>query len=140
MRLNLIRQLSYLAGAWQGDGFVVHFTAPTYSMMFGSMQVSDGAGGTAYWETYRFEEKNGALLLYPGQMGRESGSYVLKKPASERPEPPFEHAFDAFINAHPAIRQIVFASDEPGVKLAMKVRVQSPEGPAEKVFHMGRSG
>lgn len=133
--MSQLQQLSYIAGSWEGDGFILDFTAPACSMIFGSMQVSDGAGGTAYWETYRFEEKNGTILLYPGQMGRESGSYVLKKPETDNA---YEHVFDAFVNANPVIRRIVFASDAPGERLAMKVTGQTPEGPVEKVFEMKR--
>jgi|GEM_PF-3256443 hypothetical protein len=133
--MSQIQQLTYLKGAWQGDGFILDFTEPAYSMIFGSMQVTDGAGGTAYWETYRIEEKNGAVLLYPGQMGRESGSYVLKKTDSTGAT---EHIFEAFINVSSPIRQIVFVSEAPGEQLAMKVIGQTPEGPIEKVFEMKR--
>jgi len=133
--MNQIQQLDYLKGMWQGDGFILEFTEPAYAMIFGSMQVSNGAGGTAYWETYRFEEKNGALLLYPGQMGRESGSYVLKKSESAHAR---EHIFEAFVHVDSPIRQIVFFSEEPGEQLTMKVIVQTPQGPIEKGFEMKR--
>ncbi|MDG5788858.1 hypothetical protein QA612_15405 [Evansella sp. AB-P1] len=101
---KLISKLAFLKGSWSGDSFVVDFTDPVYTMMFGSMQKAADTGEVVHWETYRFEEKDQHVFLYSSQMGEESGVYVLS------PSEPNAtgYVFEAFINKQLPVQEIYF--------------------------------
>lgn len=50
-----LSKLDFIKGRWQGEGFVMDFTPPINTMVFGSMQAANSEGKTTYWETFRFE-------------------------------------------------------------------------------------
>ncbi|WP_102346248.1 hypothetical protein [Bacillus sp. Marseille-P3661] len=100
---KLLKELSFISGSWSGEGFVVDFTEPVYSMVFGSIQAATPQGVVVHWETFRFEEKDQNVFLYPAQMGRESGTYLLNKsPELER------FVFEPFISTQIPIKEIYF--------------------------------
>ncbi|MBU9721699.1 MULTISPECIES: hypothetical protein [Bacillaceae] len=101
---KLLNKLSFLRGSWSGEGFVIDFTEPVYNMMFGSMQKANEVGEVVHWETYRFEERDNHVFLYPSQMGEESGVYVMTQ--SDSTDTGF--VFEAFINKQTPIQAIYF--------------------------------
>ena len=79
--MNNISHLSFLTGSWSGSGFVMDFTQPVQTMMFGSMQAGDEDNKTVYWKTFRFEIAD-ELLLHTITLNKDSGTYVLTKQES----------------------------------------------------------
>lgn len=70
-----LSQLASLQGSWQGEGFVMDFTEPVNTMIFGSMQAGEAVGKTVYWETIRFEWVDGDVFLHTVTQGKDSGTY-----------------------------------------------------------------
>jgi hypothetical protein len=110
-----ISDLSFLSGAWSGDGFVMNFSEPAQSMMFGSMQAGNKEGKTTYWKTFRFEMAD-ELLLYTVTMNRDSGTYVLSK------QEPSILEFFGLRNVDPKFQYLYFECSESGKELKMGIR------------------
>ncbi|WP_019636447.1 hypothetical protein [Paenibacillus fonticola] len=130
---NPLKELAYISGAWQGEGFILDFTEPVYTLMFGNMQASNEAGMTVYWETFRFEAKNEKLFVYPAQMGHENGAYIGEKQESAEGH---AHVFRTFIHKSANIQEIYFNTSHPGKELVMGVRGGNENGPFEKEWKL----
>ena len=73
-----VADLGFLAGAWIGDGFVLDFTRPTAGMMFGSMQLLDGAR-TRECERFQLVDADGGVVLLAWRDLGRCRSYRLRE-------------------------------------------------------------
>ncbi|WP_276352205.1 hypothetical protein [Cohnella caldifontis] len=137
MNRNPLNQLAFLSGAWQGDGFIADFTEPVYNLMFGSMQVAGDNGTAAYWETYRFEARNDKVFVYPAQMGRENGAYLLQENDPADPEAG-RKTFRSFIDKQASIQEISFESARSGEELRIGVAGSTERGAIRKEWVLSR--
>lgn len=104
-----LSQLAFLQGSWQGEGFVMDFTEPVNTMVFGSMQAADAVGKTIYWETFRFDWVDDDVFLHTVTQGKDSGTYQ-----SVDSEEGNQIRFMGHKNYHEKVQQILFKTVAPG--------------------------
>ncbi|MEH7246254.1 hypothetical protein V7114_05590 [Neobacillus niacini] len=126
-----LKQLSFIAGSWISEGILVDFTEPVYSMIFGSMQAVNEQGAVVHWETFRFEEKDNNVFLYPAQRGRESGSYLLNEKNEGE-----TFVFEAFFNNHSSIKEIYFEKKNEGKELTFGVNGEADGREIKKEWNL----
>lgn len=126
-----LKELSFIGGSWKGEGCIVDFTDPAYTMIFGSVQAVNGEGAVVHWETYRFEEKDGNVFLYPSQMGRESGTYLLNKDDGQE-----RYVFEPFFNNFAPVKEIYFEQKNEGQDLVFGIKGGVEQQTFEKEWHL----
>lgn len=106
--------LRFLTGVWQGEGFVLEFSAAREGLMFGAMVQAGSAA--PYWETFRFEEQGDDVWLMPAPRGVPQGRYRLVEVSEgEGIEVVFEDP------GQEKERRLIFSSAQPGEVLVAGV-------------------
>lgn len=110
-----ISDLSFIYGSWIGDGFIMQFSKPANTMLFGSMQAADKDGRTVYWETFRFEIVDDQLLLHTITLNRDTGTYILTDSDKNFLE------FSGLRNFDEKVQKVYFESNNPSKELILSV-------------------
>ncbi|MNI39975.1 hypothetical protein D3C76_1449800 [compost metagenome] len=110
-----IQALSFLSGSWEGNGFVMDFSEPQHTMMFGSMQAADNQGKTIYWETFRFEVVEDQLFLHAIALGKNRGTFILTNNNGN------ELFFDGYKDFDQKVNKLYYRTNSPGGELSLGV-------------------
>jgi hypothetical protein len=119
--------LDFIKGSWQGEGFVMDFTSPINTMVFGSMQAANSEGKTNYWEIFRFELVDDKIYLYTVTLGKDSGTYISTEANLNN-----QITFKGLENYDEKVQHISFTSLSPGNELTLSVSHVIDEKPYEQ--------
>lgn len=110
-----IKDISFISGSWEGDGFLMDFSEPEHTMMFGSMQAANDEGKTIYWETFRFEVVEDQLFLHAIALGKNRGTFILTNNNEN------ESYFDGYKDFDQKVSKLYYRTNNPGVELSLGV-------------------